>query len=219
MKEHIFLLLSALAALVANAQEDNRTQLADYDQTPAASPLQIQQPAMEDISFAPDSLHLPYLDDRGRVISSGFCPYYFGGLWSNWRLHEGLNLSLGASVFSQFGKHAYGGVGFAQNLSAQYATTLSPRLSIAVGSYPNNMFRASSAYRDAGLTAVLGYKFDERWEGYLYGQKSITTNVPIPLYLQDLNEMGDRIGASVRYNVTPNFSLQMSVESRSYLHR
>ena len=215
MKKHIFLLLSALAALVANAQEDNRTQLADYDQTPAASPLQIQQPAMEDISFVPDSLHLPELDDCGRVISPGFCPYYFGGLWSNWRLHEGLNLSLGASVFSQFGKHAYGGVGFAQNLSAQYATTLSPRLSIAVGGYLNNMFWASSAYRDAGLTAVLGYKFDEHWEGCLYGQKSMTTNVPIPLYLQDLNDMGDRIGAAVRYHVTPNFSVQMSVESRT----
>lgn len=219
MKKHIFLLLSVLSALVANAQEDNRTQLADYDKTPAASPLQMQQPEMEEISFTPDSLHLPELDDRGRVVSPGFCPYYFGGSWSNWRLHEGLNLSLGASVFSQFGKHAYGGVGFAQNLSAQYATTLLPRLSIAVGGYLNNMFWASSAYRDAGLTAVLGYKFDERWEGYLYGQKSIVTNVPIPLYLQDLNEMGDRIGAAVRYNVTPNFSLQMSVESRSYPHR
>ena len=64
------------------------------------------------------------------------------------------------------------------------------------------------------MTAVLGYKFNEQWEGYVYGQKSIVTNVPIPPYLQDLNEMGDRIGAALRYNITPNISVQMSVESR-----
>ena len=210
----------ALAALAASAQEDKRLMVPDYDETPASQPLQ-QPSQVQPMEFnnAIDSLHLPSLDDRGRVVTAGFYPYSFGGPWSSWRLHEGLNLSLGASVFSQFGKHAYGGVGFAQNLSAQYAVALTPRLSIALGGYLNNMFWASSTYRDAGLTAVLGYKFDEHWEGYLYGQKSMTTNVPIPLYLQDLNEMGDRIGAAVRYNVTPNFSVQMSVESRTYPHR
>ena len=37
------------------------------------------------------------------------------------------------------------------------------------------------------------------------------------LFLQrkeELNEMGDRIGAALRYNITPNISVQMSVESR-----
>ena len=29
-----------------------------------------------------------------------------------------------------------------------------------------------------------------------------------------MNDMGDRIGAAVRYNFSPNFSIQMSVESR-----
>lgn len=220
MRKHILTFILALAASLAAAQEDNRLTVAEYDDTPAnpSSPLAAPMPPME-FSTTLDSLHLPDLDDRGRVLSAGFYPYYFGGTWSNWRLHEGLNLSLGASVFSQFGKHAYGGVGFAQNLSAQYATALSPRLSIAVGGYLNNMYWASSAYRDAGLTAVLGYKLDDHWEGYVYGQKSIMTNVPIPLYLQDLNEMGDRIGAAVRYNITPNFSVQMSVESRNHPHR
>ena len=219
MKRHIFTLLAASVALVSTAQEDNRLRVGEYETPPASSALPLQQATMRELATPVDSLILPDLDDRGRVLSSSFYPYYFGGTWSNWRLHEGLNLSLGASVFSQFGKHAYGGVGFAQNLSAQYAANLSPRLSIAVGGYFNNMFWASSAYRDAGLTAVFGYKFDEHWEGYLYGQKSIMTNVRIPYYLQDLNEMGDRIGASLRYNVTPNFSVQMSVESRNYPHR
>lgn len=220
MKKHILTIIMALVAFAASAQEDKRETVPDLYEMPASQPL-LQTAPMQPMEFSttPNSLHLPDLDDRGRVLSAGFYPYCFGGTWSNWRLHEGLNLSLGASVFSQFGKHAYGGVGFAQNISAQYAVALTPRLSVAVGGYLNNMFWASSAYRDAGLTAVLGYKFDEHWEGYLYGQKSMTTNVPIPLYLQDLNDMGDRIGAAVRYNVTPNFSVQMSVESRTYPHR
>ena len=86
---------------------------------------------------------------------------------------------------------------------------------VNTGGYLNNMYWANTTWRDAGMTAVLGYKFNEQWEGYVYGQKSIVTNVPIPPYLQDLNEMGDRIGAALRYNITPNISVQMSVETKS----
>lgn len=191
-----------MAALTASAQEDRRLDVAGL-----ADDLYCPQLEM-------DSLHLPKLDNRGRVMSGSYYPLYFGGGYDNWRLHEGLNLSLGASVFSQFGKHAYGGVGFAQNLSAQYAMALTNRLSIVVGGYLNNMYWANSTFRDAGLTALFGYKFSEQWEGYVYGQKSMVSNVPIPYYIQDLNEMGDRIGAALRYNITPAISVQMSVESR-----
>ena len=228
MKKHIFtIVLATMTALAAYAQEVKQQNKAEYDDelyspslkmsmpmsTPT-SPQMSMSPALSEFGIALDSLHLPELDDRGRVISYGYYPYYFGGTWSNWRLHEGLNLSLGASIFSQFGKHAYGGVGFSQNLSVQYATALTSRLSIAVGGYLENMYWANTTFRDAGMTAVLGYKFNEQWEGYVYGQKSIVTNAPIPYYLQDLNEMGDRIGAALRYNITPNISVQMSVESR-----
>lgn len=228
MKKHIFtIVLATMTALAAYAQEVKQQNKAEYDDelyspslkmsmpmsTPT-SPQMSMSPALSEFGIALDSLHLPELDDRGRVISYGYYPYYFGGTWSNWRLHEGLNLSLGASIFSQFGKHAYGGVGFSQNLSVQYATALTSRLSIAVGGYLDNMYWANTTFRDAGMTAVLGYKFNEQWEGYVYGQKSIVTNAPIPYYLQDLNEMGDRIGAALRYNITPNISVQMSVESR-----
>ena len=228
MKKHIFtIVLATMTALAAYAQEVKQQNKAEYDDelyspslkmsmpmsTPT-SPQMSMSPALSEFGIALDSLHLPELDDRGRVISYGYYPYYFGGTWSNWRLHEGLNLSLGASIFSQFGKHAYGGVGFAQNLSVQYATALTSRLSIAVGGYLDNMYWANTTFRDAGMTAVLGYKFSDQWEGYVYGQKSIVTNAPIPYYLQDLNEMGDRIGAALRYNITPNISVQMSVESR-----
>lgn len=224
MKKHIFtIVLATMTTLAAYAQEVKPQDNAGFDDelynpslkmsTPI-SPQMSTSPTLSEFGIGLDSLHLPELDDRGKVMSYGYYPYYFGGTWSNWRLHEGLNLSLGASIFSQFGKHAYGGVGFSQNLSVQYATALTSRLSIAVGGYLDNMYWANTTFRDAGLTAVLGYKFNEQWEGYVYGQKSIVTNAPIPYYLQDLNEMGDRIGAALRYNITPNISVQMSVESR-----
>ncbi|MGM9778408.1 MAG: hypothetical protein ACI3ZD_08770 [Prevotella sp.] len=221
MKKHIFtIVLATMTALAAYAQEVKPHNKAEYDDELYNPSLQMRtpmttSPTLSEFGVSIDSLHLPELDDRGRVMNYSYYPYYFGGTWSNWRLHEGLNLSLGASIFSQFGKHAYGGVGFAQNLSVQYATALTSRLSIAVGGYLDNMYWANTTFRDAGMTAVLGYKFNEQWEGYVYGQKSIVTNVPIPPYLQDLNEMGDRIGAALRYNITPNISVQMSVETKS----
>lgn len=221
MKKHILtMVLATMTALAANAQEEKPQNKAEFDDELYNPSLKMTtpmttSPTLSEFGVSLDSLHLPELDDRSRVMIYNYYPYYFGGTWSNWRLHEGLNLSLGASIFSQFGKHAYGGVGFAQNLSVQYATALTSRLSIAVGGYLDNMYWANTTFRDAGMTAVLGYKFNEQWEGYVYGQKSIVTNVPIPPYLQDLNEMGDRIGAALRYNITPNISVQMSVETKS----
>ena len=220
MKKHIFtIVLATMTALVAYAQEVKQQNKAEFDDELYNPSLKMTtpmttSPTLSEFGVSLDSLHLPELDNRGRVMNYNYYPYYFGGMWSNWRLHEGLNLSLGASIFSQFGKHAYGGVGFSQNLSVQYATALTSRLSIAVGGYLENMYWANTTFRDAGMTAVLGYKFSDQWEGYVYGQKSIVTNAPIPYYLQDLNEMGDRIGAALRYNITPNISVQMSVESR-----
>ena len=224
MKKHIFtIVLAMMTALAAYAQEVKQQNNAEFDDELYNPSLKMTtpmttSPTLSEFGVSLDSLHLPELDDRGRVMNYNYYPYYFGGMWSNWRLHEGLNLSLGASIFSQFGKHAYGGVGFSQNLSVQYATALTSRLSIAVGGYLENMYWANTTFRDAGMTAVLGYKFNEQWEGYVYGQKSIVTNAPIPYYLQDLNEMGDRIGAALRYNITPNISVQMSVESRRANH-
>ena len=221
MKKHILtMVLATMTALAANAQEEKPQNKAEFDDELYNPSLKMTTPmttssTLSEFGVSLDSLHLPELDDRGRVMNYNYYPYYFGGTWSNWRLHEGLNLSLGASIFSQFGKQAYGGVGFSQNLSVQYATALTSRLSIAVGGYLDNMYWANTTFRDAGMTAVLGYKFNEQWEGYVYGQKSIVTNVPIPPYLQDLNEMGDRIGAALRYNITPNISVQMSVETKS----
>lgn len=160
-----------------------------------------------------DSLHLPAMNNNGQVMPIGIFPYYWGG-WYGWDLHQGINVNLGASVFAQFGKGAQGGAGFAQNIAVMYAMPLSKRLSLAIGGYFNNMTWGRNNYQDAGISGVLGYRFNEHWEAYVYGQKSLT-NKKIPLPLYDMNFLGDRIGAAVKYNFNPSFSIQVSVESDS----
>ena len=172
-------------------------------------------------SIAPDSLHLLPLNTYGHVHPFSLSPYWFGR-WDNWQLHSGLNVSLGASVSAQFGKHARSGVGFGQSISAMYAMPLSERASLAVGGYFNNLSWGRDNFREAGLSAVFGYQFDEHWEAYIYAQKSLTNNhqAPLPLYssmysLGGLhNGWGDRIGATVRYNFNPSFSIEVSLEKQ-----
>jgi len=158
-----------------------------------------------------DSLYLPEVNSLGQVMPLGRMPYYWGG-YSTWDLHQGLNVSLGASVFASFGKNSSRGAGFSQNISLTYAMPLSHRISLAIGGYFNNVSWAHRSYRDAGLTAVLGYRFNEHWEAYVYGQKSLSTSRRMPYPLYDLTASGDRLGAAIRYNVNPNFSFQVSVE-------
>ncbi len=165
-----------------------------------------------------DSLHLPLLDASGRVMNFGYMPYYGLQGWSASGLHRGLNLSLGASVFAQFGKHARGGAGFAQHIAALYAVPLTSRLSLAVGGYLNHVNWDHNSVHDAGLTAVLGYQFDEHWEAYLYAQKSLVSSEHMPYYLYDMGAVGDRIGAAVKYNFNPSFSIQVSVEHNERPH-
>ncbi len=167
---------------------------------------------------AQDSLHLPVLDSQGRVAPFSLYPLYYGG-WSSWQLHPGLNISAGASVFAQFGKNARHGAGFSQNISAMYAIPVNNKLSIALGGYLNNIYWAHDAYRDAGLSAIIGYKFNDHWEAYLYGHKSLMDNRHMPYCLYDMNSVGDRIGAAVKYNFNESTSIQISVESVSLPNR
>lgn len=160
----------------------------------------------------PDTLSLPPLSMRGDVLPLSMQPLYWGG-WSSWSLHRGMNVSLGASVFAEFGKHARGGAGFSQNISAMYAVPVTSRLSVAVGGYLNNVMWQHDTWRDAGLSAVVGYKFNDHWEAYLYGQKSLAGNRRyMPCTVYDIANIGDRIGAAVKYNVNRNFSFQVSFE-------
>lgn len=209
---HSFLIsLLLMASTYASAQTEGETltfaPLSDAGIKPEA-----QFPTLSDQLLQPqDTLHLPLLNSRGEVEHWQMRPLYWGS-WHDWSLHTGLNLNFGASVFTQIGKHARGGAGFAQSLSAMYAVPLSKKMSLAVGGYFDNVFWMHSNFRDAGLSAVLGYKFDDHWEAYVYGQKSIIQSRLIPYSLYDMASLGDRIGAAVKYNVNHNLSFQVSVE-------
>ncbi|MDY4038934.1 MAG: hypothetical protein SOY49_05880 [Prevotella sp.] len=158
-------------------------------------------------------------------------PWYYYGPW----LHKGLNVSLDLSVFASFGHNVPHRGGFSQNLSATYLTPLSKdnRLWMAAGGYVNNTTWGGDSYRDGGLYAMIGYKFNDRWEAYVYGQKSVANNYSslynrywgygpylpgmAPIMGRPLGYgMGaagaDVIGAAVKYNFNPNFSIQVSVE-------
>lgn len=189
-----------------------------------------------------DSLNFPPLNQYGQPETIGRYPIAFSG-WSNWALHRGLNVQLGASVFTQFGKGARGGAGFQQNIAMMYAMPVTDKLSVAIGGYLNNVSYAGGNWRDAGLSAVVGYRFNDHWEAYIYAQKSITNNLSnrmryslydsyyggygnmgmgalggfsrnffgMPAYsVYDLYNMGDRIGATVRYNVNNNLSTEVA---------
>ena len=107
-----------------------------------------------------DTLNLPTLNMKGQVP---FMTYPYDGWWgfNNWTLHKGLNVNLGASVFAAFGKGAPKGAGFAQDLSMMYALPLTKRLTLAIGGWVSNAYWAHDRFTDAGVSAVLGYKFDE----------------------------------------------------------
>ena len=158
-----------------------------------------------------NSLYLPTLNHYGQMIPLSLRSMYWSG-WNHWNLHKGLNLNFGASVFAQFGKHAHHGAGFAQSLSAMYAVPLTHKLTLAVGGYFSNIYWTHNNYGDAGLNAVLGYQLNEHWETYIYAQKSLVKNRFIPYSIYDMNALGDRIGAAVKYNFNPYISLQISVE-------
>lgn len=166
-------------------------------------------------TLLPDStLHLPSLNNLGQMhyINRWPMSYSLAG-YQNWDLHQGLNMSLGASVFSGFGKYAPSGAGFAQNVSGMYALPFNDKLSLAFGGYFLNADWGGRNLRDAGLNAVLGYKFNDHWEAYLYGQKSLM-RPKVPWLYFDPMEFGDRLGAALKYNFNPSFSIQLSVEGR-----
>lgn len=163
-----------------------------------------------------DTLHLPSINGYGiPYIGNPWRMYCWGswGMWHPWHLHKGLNLSLGASVFSTFGSgNTWSGAGFTQDISAVYALPLGKRATLAMGGYFSNMMWAHDVYRNAGLTATFGYQINERLTGYVYAQKSIVSNMPLPFFAYDLSNMGDRIGVAVEYKVNKSISIGASFD-------
>lgn len=100
------------------------------------------------------------------------------GMSNGWGLHKGLNLSIDLSVFATFGKNAPHWGGFTQTINATYLTPLTKdnKLWMALGTYINNINYGSNNFHDGGVYGMLGYKFNEHWEAFVYGQVSVANN-------------------------------------------
>lgn len=154
---------------------------------------------------------LPSLTRRGTIAHYPFYGGFHTG-WNDWSLHTGLNVSLSASAFFGLGHH--GGSGFSNTVSLMYADTLTTRLSYAVGGYYSRLDWRGMNVGDAGLSAMLDYRFDDHWEGTFFVQKTfVQPKTPMPLFLRE--DIGDKIGAEVRYHFNPAFSVGVSVWSGS----
>ncbi len=226
MKHWLFIGLMALSAVDVAAQEDFRSSVTEIG---LGNP--IQEPDVSKVVYAPDSLQpaaeglrseWTFLPDQYDTWASAYLPWggYAWG-WAPWRLHEGLNVSLSASLITSLGKNSYRGVGFGQQLSAMYLTPLTKdnRLSLTVGGYFNNLSWGHRNMRDAGLSAILDYRINDHWEAFLYGQKSLVSDKHIPRPLYDMGAVGDRIGAGVIYHVNPSFSVEVSFEHAAFPQR
>ena len=159
---------------------------------------------------------LPKLNEYGQVPSIHF-PYMGFNNWPTWSLQEGVNASLGLSVFSTFGSgHTWSGAGFSENASLMYAMPLGKKFSAAIGGYIKNTSWAHDSFRSAGLSAILNYQATDRLNVYAYGQKSLlnSRHIPLPLYYMD--DVADRIGIGAEYKVTPAFSIGLSVDYSRY---
>ena len=133
MKKH--LLVTIICCAVAGTAFAQKERKQNVRRT--AENAVVEQPKLSD-SIVVDTLHklvtpvvaveptidgamaLPSLTLNGQIEPLGYRPWFWAG-WQRWDLHPGLNLSLGTSVFAQFGKHARHGAGFMQNISAMYA--------------------------------------------------------------------------------------------------
>ena len=213
MIRHILHIALLVLPLAINAQE-TKTEFAvdDIMYQTQESPAQAITPQFCDSV----SLHLPTLTEYGQVPNLHF-PYIGWHNWPTWRLHEGVNASLGLSVFSTFGSgHTWSGAGFSENASLMYAMPLGKKFSAAIGGYIKNTSWAHDSFRSAGLSAILNYQANDRLNVYAYGQKSLlnSNHIPLPLYYMD--DVADRIGIGAEYKVTPAFSIGLSVDYSRY---
>ena len=122
---------------------------------------------------------LPKVDENGQVVTytDHYYPYYLGGGWTPaWNLHKGLNVNISSSVFANLGGHGHHGAGFTQDISLMYVTNLSKKATLAVGGYFNNMTYHGTNYTTAGISAILGYQFNEHLNGYVFAQKAFNSD-------------------------------------------
>lgn len=87
--------------------------------------------------------------------------------------HAEFHASLGVSAFTTLGHGSRGG-GFGQDISLSYEAPLTHngKCWLTVGGYLSHTLYRGDSYRDAGLYAMLDYRFNEHWEGYAFAQIS-----------------------------------------------
>lgn len=117
-------------------------------------------------------------NDEIYEMEDGYNGYGWNRYGYGWGLHKGLNLSIDLSVFATFGKNAPHWGGFTQTINATYLTPLTKdnKLWMALGTYINNINYGSDNFHDGGVYGMLGYKFNEHWEAFVYGQVSVANN-------------------------------------------
>ena len=152
---------------------------------------------------------LPPMTYRGTLATYPYLGSWFTSM-GNWELHPGLNASLSASAIFGLGKNS--GSGFANSLAVMYAGQLMPKLSFSVGGYSSFLDWGSRQMKDAGLSAMLNYRIDDHWEAAVFAQKSLMQpRMPMQQMWWLGADLGDKIGAMVKYNINPNLSVQLSV--------
>ena len=143
MRRIMTIAMTALMAITASAQIESRVE--ELPAPKVAVPATEFTPSLKSkVEALPmDTLHLPVLNHYGQKPINMY-PYSLWGGFHDWNLHQGLNVSLGASVFASWGGSDYLGTGFSQDISMMYATPLSKKLSLAVGGYSLSVMRASA---------------------------------------------------------------------------
>lgn len=179
----------------------------------------------DEVLLSPDTLSsalsLPVPPPFFGMAAPGFdgcSPWFMGTYGSQWDLHEGFNAQMGMSVSAGFGKNAPSGVGFGQTANLAYALPLGKRFSFAGGLYVQNMDWGNWHHTDAGFSAVLGFKVNDKVSLYAYGTKSIMPSSRrqpygyFPFFAEDFR---DRIGAMAEFKIGERAKIQISVERAS----
>lgn len=167
---------------------------------------------MPDTTFS-----LPPLTYRGTIATYPYLGNMFTG-FGNWELHPGLNASLSASAIFGLGENS--GSGFANSMAVMYAGQIMPKLSFSIGGYSSFLDWGRHQMKDAGLTAMLNYRIDEHWEAAVFAQKSMMQpSMPLRQMWWLGADFGNKIGASIKYNINPNVSIQVSVWDQKYKAR
>ena len=152
---------------------------------------------------------LPPLTYRGTIATYPYLGSMFTSL-GNWELHPGLNASLSASAIFGLGKNSSSG--FANSVAVMYAGQIAPKLSFSIGGYSSFLDWGRHQMKDAGLSAMLNYRINDHWEAAVFAQKSLMQpRMPLQQMWWLGGDFGDRIGASVKYNINPHLSFQLSV--------